>query len=84
MSELALILTAVALIITAVGTLITAVGTYQNGKQIKDVKSEVKTGNSQTLAQLADAIESRRIDDIPRKDRTPLEKSHIHEVDKVE
>lgn len=71
----------IAPIITAVATLIIAIGTVINGRRIKQVKEEVKTGNSQSIAQLADADESRRIDKIPEDDRTKLEKSHVKEVE---
>lgn len=71
----------IAPILTALATLIIAIGTVMNGRRIKEVKHEVKTGNSQTLAQLADAVETRRIDIIPPDDRTRLEQSHISEVD---
>lgn len=81
-------------IITAIALLVTAIGTYFNGRRIKDVDTvvkgvgetikevnkEVKTLNSQTIAELADADESRRIEKIPKKDRTPLEKSHLSDV----
>lgn len=74
-------------VITAFALLMTAIGTYLNGRQIKgvdrtvkEVGKEVKTLNSQTIAELADADESRRIEKIPKKKRTPLEKSHISDV----
>lgn len=67
-------------IITALGFFITAVGTVWNGRKITEVKDEVKTINSQTIAQLADADETRRIDKIPKKDRTRLEKSHLKDT----
>lgn len=52
------------------------------GGTVGKVLKEVKTGNSQTLAQLSDAVESRRIRNIPLKKRTRLEKSHIADVEK--
>lgn len=86
------LLTAIAALITASSVLASV---FLNSRRIKvvdekvevvehkvdDVHTEIKTGNSQTLAQLADAVETRRIDDIPAKDRTPLEKSHLTEVE---
>ena len=45
--------------------------------ELKEVKDEVKSSNAQTLAQLADATETRRIDTIPPADRTPQERDHI-------
>lgn len=77
-----------ATLLTALATLITACTAFAsviiNGRRIQEVKHEVKTGNSQTLAQLADAVETRRVDEIPKKDRTPLEQSHIADVVEVE
>lgn len=70
----------VAPIITAIATLVIAIGTVLNGRRIKEVKEEVKTSNSQSIAQLADAVETRRIGHIPVKDQTPLEKSHIKDT----
>lgn len=70
----------VAPIITALATLVIAIGTVINGRRIKEVKDEVKTGNSQTIAQLTDAAETRRIGHIPIEDQTPLEKSHVKDT----
>lgn len=70
MSDLAAVITALAVLITAIGT----------WRDIKKVGKEVNTINSQTMAQLADANESRRIGKIPVKKRTALEKSHIKDV----
>lgn len=72
----------VAGIITALAALIAALGSFWNNRKLKQVGKEVKTLNSQTIAQLADADESRRIEKIPVKKRTPLEKSHLTEVGK--
>lgn len=44
---------------------------------IAAVHDEVKTGNSQTIAQLADNDESRRINEIPHADRTKTEREHL-------
>lgn len=71
----------IAPIITAVATLIIAIGTVINGRRISQVKQEVKTGNSQSLAQLADATESRRVDKIPIKKRTAVEAAHAMDKD---
>ncbi len=38
---------------------------------------EIKTGNTLTLAELADNIESRRIMALPKKDRTDMETAHL-------
>ena len=73
MSDLATFITAIAALVAAFGTII-------NAFKINGVKTEVKTANSQTLAQLADNTETRRIDKIPVADRTLLEKSHKRDV----
>lgn len=70
-------ITAIAFLVTALAALIGSLANYRNGRKIEAVKDEVKTANSQTLAQLADADETRRIDLLPPKDRTTLEKSHL-------
>jgi hypothetical protein len=49
-------------------------------RQIAEVKTEVKTANAQTIAQLADAAETRRVDEIEPNLRTPQERNHIHDV----
>lgn len=69
-----------ATVITALAALVAAIGTVINIYKTNSVKNEVKTGNSQTLAQLADATEVRRIDKIPEVDRTSTEKSHQRAV----
>lgn len=77
--------------VTAVATLLTAIALLAsvliNSRRLKsldtkveDVHTEVKTANSLSLAQLADADETRRIDDIPLKDRTVGENAHQAEV----
>lgn len=91
MNETAALITALGTLITASAALASVIF---NSKRIKtvdhkvevvdgkidEVHEEVKTGNSQTLAQLADAVETRRIDEIPVKDRTTLEKSHVRDI----
>lgn len=78
-------------IITAVATLITAftalASVLLNARRIKtvdekveEVHTEVKTANSLTIAQLADRVETRRIDKIPLKKQTAEEKTHVAEV----
>jgi hypothetical protein len=81
MSEVATLITAIAAFIASSATLISV---FINSRHIKEVKHEVKTGNSQTLAQLADARETRRIDDIQPDDRTDLENAHITEIGQEE
>jgi hypothetical protein len=77
MSDLAALITALAALVTASGLFVSAV---LNSRSIKAVHREVTTGNSQTLAQLADASESRRVGNIDEKNRTELEKSHLAEA----
>ncbi len=55
-------------------TLLTAL---VNGREIKQVKYEVKTMNGSTMGQLASATETRRVEEIAPIDRTPLEKEHM-------
>lgn len=51
-------------------------GQARNLAATGQVHREVKTLNGQTLAQLADAGESRRIDTIAEADRTALQEHH--------
>lgn len=44
--------------------------------QVTDVHREVTTGNAQTIAQLADNDEYRRIQTVPEVDRTATERGH--------
>lgn len=44
------------------------------------IKDEVHTANAQTLAQLADSEETRRIATIPAEDRTRQEQDHIRTI----
>jgi outer membrane murein-binding lipoprotein Lpp len=48
--------------------------------KIDDVHSEIKTANSQSLAQLADADETRRIDKIPENERTQSDIDHAKDM----
>lgn len=84
MGEFASIVTAIATLITAVALL---VSTLLNGRRIKtvdtkidEVHTEIKTANGLTLAQLGDAVETRRIDKIPVAKQTSGEKTHVAEV----
>jgi cell division protein FtsL len=49
----------------------------ENKALVADVAEQVKTMNSLTVGQMADATESRRIADIPKEDRTKEEDKHI-------
>lgn len=51
------------------------------GTAVGEVHEEVKTANSQSIAQLADAVETRRIEKLSPKDRTNLEKSHLEDME---
>lgn len=70
-----------ALIITALGTFVASVTgaiiTVLSHKQIGDVKTEVKTMNGLTLAQMADANETRRIEHIRPSKRTHSDEQHM-------
>jgi hypothetical protein len=48
--------------------------------QVEQVHQEVKTGNALKLGQLADATETRRIEDIEPSDRTEGERDHMRTV----
>lgn len=77
----------VAAVITACGALMgTVTATFMAlrtlsrvEKGVHEVHKEVTTLNGQTIAMLADATESRRIDLIPEEERTPTEVGHIEE-----
>jgi hypothetical protein len=47
---------------------------------IKQVHEEVKTANALKLGELADATETRRVQNIPHEDRTQAEQEHIDAV----
>lgn len=46
-------------------------------EQIAELHGEVKTANSLTIGALADNTETRRILEIPKEDRTPMENEHV-------
>lgn len=46
-------------------------------RQVAAVKMEITTGNAQTMAQLADRAETRRIDKVPLRDRTMADEAHM-------
>lgn len=91
MSEAAQIITALGALITAIALL---ASTLLNARKIKvvdtkvdvvdtkidEVHTEIKTANSLSIAQLADADETRRIDKIPVKEQTVGEKTHLRET----
>lgn len=45
--------------------------------EIKNVYDEIRTADGLSMAQLADAVESRRVVDIPVDDRTVAEDVHL-------
>jgi len=71
----------VAAVITAIGTLVGVIGGIYI--QLRTYR-EVKTINSKSLANLADATEERRIADIPEADRTLVERSHMVDAEKAQ
>ncbi len=64
-----------------VGALINFFATRKVDRNVKGIKDEVTTINGKTIAQLLDAIETRRITKLPRSSRTGGEKEHLDVVD---
>lgn len=94
MNNLATTITAIASLVTAVALLASTLLNARKIKvvdtkvdevhtEVKDIHTEVKTANSLSIAELADAVETRRIDKIPISDQTKGEKTHLAEVPKV-
>ena len=81
MGDLSTVITAFAALITAIGVLVAAWGNRRQIHEVKNevvaVKNEVKTANAQTIAQLADAIETRRIEAVSEPDWTTSEREHM-------
>lgn len=75
------VITVIGVITTSIIGIITALGTLKNRDQINVVRKEVTTMNGQTLAMLADAGETRRIDLIPKVDQTAMETEHIASIE---
>ena len=50
----------------------------------RDIMNEVQTMNGQTLAQLSDAIESRRIESVPVAKQTVSDKEHLERAAAVD
>ena len=64
--------------LTAAGvSLITAWNTTRVRGEVREVRHEVKTMNESTLGQLGAEAETRRIDHIAVRDRTPKESRHM-------
>lgn len=61
-----------------VDTALVGVQTVQD--KVEAVKEEVTTGNAKTMAQLQDAIETRRIEALPPGQRTKEDREHIIDV----
>lgn len=84
---LAAIISAVSALITSVALLVTALGTFRRMKTVHravtETLAEVKTANSLSMANLADAEETRRVEKIPERLRTDVEKEHIGEIPAV-
>jgi hypothetical protein len=53
----------------------------KTNSKVDAVKHEVTTGNAQTMAQLADKAETRRIDQVPSADRTDADRGHMESMD---
>lgn len=78
------VISAIGGLVLACGTLVLAFATLRNGKKVEavhviaaDVQHQVTTINGRTLAQLGDAIETRRVEAIPPADRTAQEDEHV-------
>lgn len=72
-------------LINAIGVIAVAiigvVGRRQIRSDVADVHAEVRTGNGQTIAALAEATEGRRIrDGIPAHERTASEQHYVDEL----
>ena len=67
----------VAQLILAVATLVTALIAWSGRRISQQVRTEVKTMNGLTMAQMADAGETRRVDAIATEDRTTAEQRHV-------
>ena len=65
--------TGIALLVTAVASMISAVAGIMNGRHLKTVHEEVKTGNALKIGRVIDANEQRRADGIPKSERTTAE-----------
>jgi len=55
----------------------TAVKASQIETKVDEVHAEVKTANALKLGEMADATETRRVEEIPEKDRTEAEQAHF-------
>lgn len=64
------------LIAAITAAIVTSIGAWKTGA----VQREVQTFNGRTMAQLADAAETRRVYNIHPDDRTEADQEHIHVV----
>lgn len=71
---------ALALLLTAVTSLIGVIGTMITARRVSKVQHEVTTLNGLTAANLLDAAETRRIERVAERDRTPGDREHLAEV----
>jgi len=79
MVTLAALVTALATLLSVtLNTVITLRGQRDTTRRLDDVHDEVRTINGQSLGDLADADEGRRIEeDIPHADRTTSEQGYV-------
>lgn len=81
------IITSIPAVLASSALLVTAFRTNRKvdavGVAVEAVHKEVKTINAQSIAQLADATETRRIAEVQIEDRTELEKSHMRSVNEM-
>lgn len=72
-------------VITSIATPIVVIfTTVWTNRKVEAVHKEVKTMNAQTIGELVDNTETRRVEDIPMEDRTWKERDHMHSVEKQE
>lgn len=74
----------IALVVSApalLATLALMVMIVRVNRTVNLVHHEVKTMNAQSIAEIADADETRRIEAIPLDDRTKIERSHMRSVE---
>lgn len=65
------------LIPLTIASITSSVVTIINSFRTKDIQTQVTTINGRTLAQLSDANESRRIEALPKVERTEADDEHL-------
>lgn len=75
--DIGVLLAGVAAIISALAVLVTA---FRTNRKIEQVRDEVRTFNETAIGPLASADETRRIEEIPRPERTAKEQRHVDDA----